>query len=150
MSTPKFKKAKQWIGKDLTLHVGGGDRKINDRDILEGPQWARFGGMGFLQEVKEPAAAPVAKTSPATPPAPAAPPSPPSTPDGTTTKSHAGKLSAQGAKTKTKGKPAESEKPAEVAATTEKPEESKPAEGDAEKADPGPGASEETDSAPKE
>ncbi|MCZ2111534.1 MAG: hypothetical protein LC118_18550 [Dehalococcoidia bacterium] len=148
MSTPKFKKARQWLGKDLTLHVGGGDRRILDKDILEGPQWARFVGMGFLQEVKEPAAA--AQPKPAAPPAPPAAP-PASTSEGTTTKSHAAKLSAQG-KGKGKGKSAEESatKPAEESATKTDEDPKTESTGQTDPEAPGPGASSDAGAGDKE
>jgi len=68
MSTPRFTKAKAWIGKDLTLHVGGGDRKIRDHETLYGPQWAKFAGMGFLTQLPDEATKPAA-TAPVAPPA---------------------------------------------------------------------------------
>lgn len=95
MSTPKFKKHPKWIGKDLSIHINGGDKKIADHAVLEGPQWARFVGMGFLVQLPdEPAKAQAAPQAPAPAKAPpAAPPAPPPSKEGTTTKSPAGKLS---------------------------------------------------------
>lgn len=70
MSERKFKKAKAWMGKDLSLHVGGGDKKIFDNVVLVGAEYAKFVGLGFLVEIKDeakntasaPVAAPVAQT----------------------------------------------------------------------------------------
>lgn len=93
--TARFKKHANWIGKDLTLMVGGGDRKIKDTDILEGSQWAKFAGLGFLTQIKD------SPTSPS--PAPALTVVPVAT-DGTTTKSSAGKVSMGEEKGKGKGK----------------------------------------------
>ncbi len=60
MSTPRFKKAPGYMGKDLTIHIGGGDKKITDQAILQGPQWARYVGMGFLVQLKDEVPAAVA------------------------------------------------------------------------------------------
>lgn len=89
MSTPRFKKHKSWIGKDLTIHIGGGDRKIKDHDVLEGAQWAKFVGMGFLTQIAETPEAPKAAAQAA--PAPQAPP-PSGKSEGSVTKSSAGKV----------------------------------------------------------
>ncbi len=67
----KYKKAKAWMGKDLSLHVGNGDRKIFDTETLEGSQFEKFVQMGFLVRVGEPEVAP--KKPGATPSVPQTP-----------------------------------------------------------------------------
>lgn len=102
--TARFKKHEKWIGKDLTLMVGGGDKKIKDHEILEGSQWAKFAGMGFLTQIKDsPASAPAPVSAPASVSAPVPAASSVAT-DGTTTKSSAGKVSMGDEKGKGKGK----------------------------------------------
>ena len=117
MSTPRFKKHKNWIGKDLTLHIGGGDRKIKDHDVLEGSQWAKFVGMGFLTQIAD--SADVLKAA-----APASLPadSPGVKSEGSVTKSSAGKVSmgeAKGGKGGGKGKGHHVEKEPEAKVETE-------------------------------
>lgn len=105
MSTPRFTKAKAWIGRDLTIHIGGGDRKIRDNEILTGPQWAKFVGMGFLTQLKDetPKKAATQAAADADPPPPApAEPTPPAN-EGSVTKSSAGKVAAATGKGKGKG-----------------------------------------------
>lgn len=92
--TARFKKHPKWIGKDLTLMVGGGDRKIKDTDTLEGSQWAKFAGLGFLIQVKD-------SPEPSTPVETV---SAVATTEGTTTKSSASKISMGDEKGKGKGK----------------------------------------------
>ena len=114
--TARFKKHAKWIGKDLTLMVGGGDRKIKDTDILEGSQWAKFAGLGFLIQIKdspEPSA-----------PAPAETASVVAT-EGTTTKSSASKISMGDEKGKGKGKK-EKEEPKKEEPKKEEPKKEEP------------------------
>ena len=62
----RYKKAPAWVGKDLVIYVGGADRRIHDSEILIGPHFGKFVGMGFLVEAKDQSA-----EEPAQPSAPA-------------------------------------------------------------------------------
>lgn len=59
---PRFKKARQYVGKTLTLYINGGDRVIGEHEILGGERWARF-CPEFLERLKDP----VVKTQATTP-----------------------------------------------------------------------------------
>lgn len=48
MAEPRFVKAPAFRGKELTLYVGGGDKKIQDNVVYRGGKFAKFVGMGFL------------------------------------------------------------------------------------------------------
>jgi hypothetical protein len=48
--TQMYVKHPDYMGNNLALHVGSGQRTIFDNDILEGPKWAKFVGMGFLRQ----------------------------------------------------------------------------------------------------
>jgi hypothetical protein len=48
MSVKRYKKHPNFMGKYLVLNANGGDRRVEDYDVLQGQQWARFVGMGFL------------------------------------------------------------------------------------------------------
>lgn len=58
MSSYRYKKAPAWVGKDLVIYIGGADRRIQDTEILIGPHFGKFVGMGFLVEAKDDAAPP--------------------------------------------------------------------------------------------
>lgn len=76
----KFKKHPNFMGKYMSLYVGGGDKVIGDHDILEGPQWGKYVGMGMLVPVVEtPKVEVVTKKDPVVvvPPPPPPPPPPP-------------------------------------------------------------------------
>ena len=91
----QYRKAKKWKGKDLSLHVGAGDKRILDGDVLTGDHWDRFVGLGFLERVPaDQEAAP--KSAPAKATAPASAPVPAPTParEGGMTRSSAGKAEA--------------------------------------------------------
>ena len=63
----KFCKAPKYKGKYLSINVGGGDRRVEDNDVLEGPQYARFVQYGWLVQMKEadaPEATPEAAPAP--------------------------------------------------------------------------------------
>ena len=73
----RFRKSPTFMGKYLSLYVGGGDKVVGDNEIMEGPQWSRYVGMGMLVEVPEelppapkPQPKPVPKVEPAPPPPP--------------------------------------------------------------------------------
>jgi len=51
MKQRKFTKSSLHRGKYLCLHVGNGDKTINDGEILVGDKYAPFVGMGYLTEV---------------------------------------------------------------------------------------------------
>lgn len=46
-----YRKAPAFMGKTLNLHVGGGDKRIEDDFESSSPNLARFVGMGFLVRV---------------------------------------------------------------------------------------------------
>ena len=48
-----FKKAPAFVGRNLSLFVGNGDRRIGDNEILEGVYWEKFVKQGFLVPVDE-------------------------------------------------------------------------------------------------
>ena len=123
----RFQKAPAFMGKSLTLYVGGGDRTIGDGEVLEGPYWQKFVDQGFLVPYEEepkappkalpkapPKAPPKAEPKPEPKPEPSPEPKeepkpepPVEEPKGTMTKSTADKMAkAQGAKgTSTSTKP---------------------------------------------
>jgi hypothetical protein len=68
----RYKKHPSYVGKYLTIHVGGGDKRIGDFEILEGTQYDKFVGHGMLVRLPEPTPAPVVAPAPAAP-APAPP-----------------------------------------------------------------------------
>jgi len=53
---PTYKKAPNWRGKDLTLNIGRADMRVLDWATYTDPRLAKFVGMGFLVEIKEPSA----------------------------------------------------------------------------------------------
>lgn len=53
MSEHMYVKHPNYMGKQLSLHVGGGQRTIFDNDILEGPKWQALAGQGFLRRCTE-------------------------------------------------------------------------------------------------
>lgn len=50
MTTHRYLKAPAYVGKELSLYIGGGDRKIQDGVYYFGGNLAKFVGMGFLVE----------------------------------------------------------------------------------------------------
>lgn len=48
----KYRKARAWVGKELSLHLGRGDMKIRDGVDYDDPRLARFVSLGFVVEVK--------------------------------------------------------------------------------------------------
>lgn len=63
----KYMKADAWMGKHLDLHIGRGQKTVADGEVLEGPKWARFVGMGFLKKISADDAAKAAKAPPPPP-----------------------------------------------------------------------------------
>jgi len=58
---PKYTKAPAWVGKNLTLAVGRGDKRIEDGVLYNDSRLAKYVRLGFLVAVeddKEPAQAP--------------------------------------------------------------------------------------------
>lgn len=47
----RYRKPANLRGKLLTIYVNGGDRRIEDWEILEGPQWEQFVSLGLLEPV---------------------------------------------------------------------------------------------------
>jgi hypothetical protein len=68
-----YVKAKPWMGKNLKLNVGRGDKTIFDNSVLEGPQYAKFVGLGFLRRctAEEVEGIKKGRAAAAAPPAPA-------------------------------------------------------------------------------
>lgn len=48
--TEMYVKHPSYMGKQLSLHVGGGQKTIFDNEILEGGKWEKFVGLGFLRK----------------------------------------------------------------------------------------------------
>lgn len=51
--TEKYMKSDEWEGRYLSLHVGRGQKTVRDGEVLVGPRWGQFVGMGFLKKISE-------------------------------------------------------------------------------------------------
>lgn len=69
----KFRKHPSFMGKYLSINVGGGDKRVGDNEILVGPQYAKYVGFGWLVPADDapdpaPAPAPAPQKAPVPPP----------------------------------------------------------------------------------
>jgi hypothetical protein len=49
----RFKKSPTFMGKYLSIYIGGGNKIVGDHEILEGEQWSKFVGLGMLVPVPD-------------------------------------------------------------------------------------------------